>query len=347
MQHVPYLAKSNSAGMAEKQKKYSFFKILKEAGSEFIDDNAMKLSASLSYYTVFAIGPLLLVIISLIGLFVDKSTVTTSVYGQVQELLGSKGAEQIIATIDALQKKSDAHKFGIIGLVALFISASAVFLEIQDSINYIWSIKAKPKRGWVRLITNRLLSFSLIIGLGFLFAVSLLANTVADLLTERIARLIGHGEALLLQGTGVLLLFLIITTLFTIIYKILPDASIHWKDAIIGSSFTGVLFLLGKFLIGYYMATSPGNTYGAAASLIIILLWVYYSGIILYFGAEFTKVWAIHRGQGIVPNGTAVFILKRDAKEMPQAQEVVLSKDLIQKNRANDRQKVAEGHEGE
>lgn len=316
--------------MSEIKKKRSFFKILKEAGGEFIDDNAMKLSASLSYYTVFAIGPLLLVIISLIGIFVDKSTVTTTIFGQVQELLGAKGAEQIMSIIEALQKQSDAQKFGIIGIVTLFISASAVFLEIQDSINYIWSIKAKPKRGWVRLITNRLLSFSLIIGMGFLFAVSLLANTVADLLTERIARLIGHGQALLLQGTGILLLFIIITTLFAVIYKVLPDAKIHWRDALIGSSFTGVLFLVGKFVIGYYMSTSPGNTYGAAASIIIILLWVYYTGIILYFGAEFTKVWAIHRGKGIKPNGTAVFILKRDVKEMPDEHEVKLAKDMIE-----------------
>lgn len=324
---------TNPFGMSETKKKRSFFKILKEAGSEFIDDNAMKLSASLSYYTVFAIGPLLLVIISLIGIFVDRSTVTTTIYGQVQELLGAKGAEQIMTIIDALQKQSDAQKFGIIGIVALFISASAVFLEIQDSINYIWSIKAKPKRGWVRLITNRLLSFSLIIGMGFLFAVSLLANTVVDLLTEHIARLIGHGQALLLQGTGIILLFIIITTLFAVIYKVLPDASIHWRDALIGSAFTGVLFLLGKFIIGYYMSTSPGNTYGAAASIIIILLWVYYSGIILYFGAEFTKVWAIHRGQGIVPNGTAVFILKRDVKELPYEHEVKLAKDLKEGSR--------------
>ncbi len=304
-------------------KKPRFFNLLKAAGSEFIDDNAMKLSASLSYYTVFAIGPLLLVIISLIGLFVDKSTVTTTLSGQLQKLLGAQGAEQIVNIIDALQKQNDAQKFSIIGIVGLFISASAVFLEIQDSINYIWSIKAKPKKGWLRLITNRLLSFSLIVGMGFLFAVSLLANTVADLLTERLGRLIGHGEAILLQGTGLIVLFVIITLLFSVIYKVLPDAKIHWRDALIGSSFTGILFLIGKFLIGFYLGTSKvGSTYGAAASIIIILLWVYYSGIILYFGAEFTKVWAIRRGHGIKPDQTAVFIEKRDVKELPHKREI-------------------------
>jgi membrane protein len=238
-------------------------------------------------------------------------------------LLGAQGAEQIVDIITALQKNQDAHQFGIIGIISLFISATAVFLEIQDSINYIWSIKAKPKRGWLKLITDRLLSFSLVIGLGFLFAVSLLANTVADLLTERIARLFGHGQAILLQGTGLIVLFVIITLLFTIIYKVLPDAKIHWRDAVVGSCFTGILFLIGKFLIGYYLGNSRvSKPYGAAASIIIVFLWVYYSGIILYFGAEFTKVWSLNRGHGIKPNETAVFILKGHPKELPEKREI-------------------------
>jgi membrane protein len=317
-------------------KKPSLFSILKETGSEFIEDNAMKLSASLSYYTVFAIGPLLLVIISLIGLFMDKEAVTNTLNGQMQSLLGAQGASQIVDIINNLRNENDARKFSIIGFGALFISATAVFLEIQDSINYIWSIKAKPKRGWLRLITNRLLSFSLVIGLGFLLTVSLLINALADLLTERLVRIFGHGEAILLQGVGLMVLFVIITLLFSIIYKVLPDARIHWRDALIGSSFTGVLFLLGKFLIGFYLGNSKvGNTYGAAASVIIILLWVYYSGIILYFGAEFTKVWAINRGHGIIPDKTAVFILKRDVKEIPNKKEIPPAADAVPVDRTD------------
>ena len=249
-------------------------------------------------------------------MFLDRETVTTTINGQVQSLIGAEAATQIIDIITNLQKQNDSYKFSIIGIVILFISASAVFLEIQDSINYI--------------ITNRLLSFSLIIGMGFLFIVSLLANTVADLLTDRLARLFGQGEVILVKGVGFMILFAIITLLFGIIYKVLPDAKIHWKDAIIGASFTGVLFLAGKFLIGVYLGTQKiGSTYGAASSMIIILLWVYYTGIILYFGAEFTKVWALNRGMGIKPNDTAVFIEKRDVKELPNKREIPPAKDNV------------------
>lgn len=300
-----------------KKNKPSLYRILVRSGTAFFRDNAMKLSASLSYYTVFAIGPLLLVIIVLLGVFVDRQTFSESLFEQIQQLLGAQGAGQILDIITSLQQSQDAHKFGIIGGVSLFISATAVFLEIQDSINFIWGVRAKPKRGWLRIITNRLLSFSLIIGMGFLLAVSLLANTVSDLLTERLARLMGQGQAILLHGTGLILLFIIITLLFTIIFKVLPDAWIHWRDAVVGASFTGILFLVGKFFIGYFLGNSLlGTTYGAAASLIIILLWVYYSGIILYFGAEFTKEWALTRGHGIRPNKTAVFVARSERKEL-------------------------------
>ena len=299
-------------------KKPNYFQILKESGSEFLNDNATKLSASLSYYTVFAIGPLLLLIISLTGLFVDRETITHTINGQIQSLLGAQAADQIISIITNLQEQKAAAKFGIISVVTLFIGATGVFLEIQDSINYIWSIKAQPKRGWLKFITNRLLSFSLIIGMGFLLVVSLLANTITDLLTERLARFFGKGEVILIQGTNLFLLFTVITLLFSVIYKVLPDARINWRDATIGAAFTGILFLLGKFLISYYLGTSNfSSTYGAAASVIIILSWVYYSAIILYFGAEFTKVYALRRGHGIATYKTAVFIEKRAVKELP------------------------------
>lgn len=295
-----------------------YWRLLQTSFSEFSNDNAMKLSASLAYYTIFSIGPLLLLVISLTGLFFERESVTVELYGQMKSLLGQQGADLLLSVIQNMQQQRTAATFSIISLVVLAFGASGVFLEIQSSINYILSIKAKPKKGWLKFIKNRLLSFSLIAGMGFVLIVSLLVNAVMDVLFDRLQRWMGVENAFLLNAGNLLLLFIVIATLFAVVYKVLPDAHISWRDAFKGAMFTGVLFLIGKFLIGYYLGNSnAGNTYGAAASVIVILSWVYYSSIILYFGAEFTKVYALSMGRGIKPYDTAVFIVKSEAKEMP------------------------------
>jgi membrane protein len=304
-------------------KNISWFKLFKETISEFSNDNVVKLSASLAYYTIFSVGPLLLVIISLTGLFFETENVTYQMYTQMRSLVGEEGAKQIISIIDNMRAQNIAAKYSIIGGVILAFGATGIFADIQDSINYIWSIRAKPKKGWLKFITNRLLSFSIILGIGFLLIVSLLINLLTDAMVGRLQKLFDTEMVILFQALNIALLFTIITTLFAVIYKVLPDARIKWKDAFIGAGFTGMLFIIGKFLIGYYLGSSEmGNTYGAAASVIIILSWVYYTSIILYFGAEFTKVYAINRGGGIKPYDTAVFIIKREAKELPNATEM-------------------------
>lgn len=302
----------------------TYYNLLKTTFKEFIDDNVVKLSASLAYYTVFAIGPLIMVIISLTGLFFDKEDITVRLYYQIQLLVGKTGAEQIFSIVNNIQSQnSDATLFSTVSIAILIFSATTVFADIQDSINYIWSIRAKPKKGWLKYIQNRLLSFSIIIGLGFLLMVSLLINTITDALTERLQRLFSEDLVDVFRIVNALILYVIVSLLFGVIYKVLPDAKIKWHDAMRGAWFTGALFLLGKFLIGYYLGSSAiGTTYGAAASVVIILSWVYYTSIILYFGAEFTKVYALKLGGGIVPYDTAVFIVKREAKEMPDVKEV-------------------------
>lgn len=298
----------------------TYFRLLIESGKEFSNDNVIKLSASLAYYTVFAIGPLLLVIISLTGLFFETETVTGKIYWQIRQLIGKDGAEAIINIINNMQQQNSAAKFSIIGIVVLIFGATGVFADIQDSINYIWSIRAKPKKGWLKFLRNRLLSFSLIVGIGFLMIVSLLVNTLADVLTERLKAMFEDTAVIFFEIFNVVILYAVISVLFAIIYKVLPDAKIRWKDAFVGACFTGILFLVGKFLIGFYLGNSEiGSTYGAAASIIIILSWVYYTSIILFFGAEFTKVYALTEGGGIEPYETAVFIIKREAKELPHS----------------------------
>lgn len=308
-------------GMAARVKKY--FSLLKQAIAEFSADNVIKLSASLAYYTVFSIGPLLLVIISLTGLFFEQQAVTGKLYTQMQSLVGAEGATQLLNIIQSLREQNAAAKFSLIGIVLLVFGATSVFADIQDSINFIWSVKAKPKRGWLKFLTNRLLSFSLILGIGFLLIVTLIVNTLTDALTDRLRNMFAETGVVMFQVVNMTILFLIISCLFAVIYKVLPDARIRWKDSFVGAFFTGFLFLIGKFAIGYYLGNSDiANTYGAAASIIVILSWVYYTSIILYFGAEFTKVYALNYGGGIAPYDTAVFVIKREAKEMPQLKEI-------------------------
>jgi membrane protein len=294
-----------------------FMKVFRGATTNFIDDNGLKLSASLSYYTIFAVAPMILMVMALAGIFLGTEAVQGKIYGQINGLVGNSTALEIQNIIKNIQQTHHTTAGSIVGVVILVLAATGVFTEIQDSINYIWSVKAKPRKGWVKMIFNRLLSFSLIISFGFILLVSLLINAVIDLLSDRLKLYFAGITVSLLYIVNIFLLFLIIATLFAIIFKVLPDARMKWKDTFIGAFFTALLFIVGKFLIGFYLGNSSvSTTYGPAASIVILLLWVYYSSIILFFGAEFTQVYARHYGGGIIPNETAVFIIKKEAKEI-------------------------------
>jgi membrane protein len=294
-----------------------FWRVLKRAGEEFINDNGMKLSASLSYYTIFAIGPVLIIIISLAGLFFGKEAVQGKIYFQLNGLLGSNAALQIQEIIKNIERSQLSTSGAILGVVVFLIGATGVFTEMQDSINFIWSVKAKPQKGWLKLLVNRLISFSLIISFGFILMVSLIIHALIDVLHDNLIEFFDEATVYVFQMVNYVVLFLVIAVLFAIIFKVLPDAKIKWKDSFIGAAFTSALFMAGKYLISLYLTNSTiGVTFGAAASFVLILLWVYYSSIILYFGAEFTKVYALSHGSGIQPDKTAVFIVKQEVKEI-------------------------------
>jgi membrane protein len=296
------------------------FTVLKNAIVAFIDDDCVKLSASLSYYTIFAMAPLLLIVISLTGVFFGKDAVRGRVREELGGLIGSSAAQQIEDIIINIQQSHHTFAGAIIGGIILFVGATGVFTEIQGSINYIWSVKAKPKRGWRKYLINRLLSFSLVLGLGFILLVSLIVNALLALMNTKLIKVLPNTTVYLFYMINTAIILIVITGLFAVIFKILPDAIISWRDALVGSSFTAVLFILGKFLIGLYLGKANlGVTYGAAASIVIILSWVYYSSLILYFGAEFTKVFALFSGHGIKPKKTAVFIIKRESAEIPSS----------------------------
>ena len=296
--------------------------ILVDTFNGFMNDKGLKLSASLSYYTVFSMAPLLLLIISLAGAVYGREASEGRIFDEINGLIGSEAALQVQQIIRNLELSGKTTLSVIIGAITLVIGATTVFGEIQDSINIIWKVKAKPKRGWVKLLKDRLLSGSIIVGLGFLLIVSLIVNgvllTISDMLKARFPDL----TIVLLNAANLAISFLVITVLFGVIFKVLPDAKISWKHVRAGAFFTACLFLLGRYLIGIYIeTTAAGSPYGAAGSIIVILLWVYYTAAILYFGAEFTRAYTSFKGAKIEPAEYAVYVeqkeKERDVKFIP------------------------------
>jgi membrane protein len=285
--------------------------LLKESFHEFIDDNAIKLSASLSYYTIFSLPPLLIIVISACGVFFGADAVKGELFGQINSLVGNDAAFQIQETLKHVKLSRNTGFATTLGIIILVIGASGVFAEIQDSINYIWGIKAKPKRGFRKFLQNRLMSFSMIGSVGFLLLVGLIINSLMDVLNHQLLKRFPLDTYYFIYTLNVLVVFIIITTLFTIIFRTLPDGRVVLRDCIIGASFTAFLFMIGKFAIGAYLGSSAvASIYGTAGSVILILVWVYYSAIILFFGAEFTKVFAHTHGKNIIPNHYSVKIVK-------------------------------------
>jgi membrane protein len=291
-------------------------KILKGTFNGFIEDRALKLSAALSYYTIFSLAPLLLVLISLAGIFFGREAIQGHVFTEINGLIGNQAAAQIQDIIRNMELSGKTNLAIVIGAVTLIIGATSVFGEIQDSINMIWKVKAKPKRGWVKLLKDRLLSSSLIVGLGFLLVVSLLVNGALVALNDLLKVYFPDVTVFVFHLVNIAISFVVITVLFGVIFKVLPDAKIAWKDVRVGAFFTACLFMLGRYLIGLYIeTTSAGSAYGAAGSLIVILVWVYYTAAILYFGAEFTRVYAEHIGARIEPADYAVYVEQHELEK--------------------------------
>lgn len=292
------------------------WKLIVQAVNGFDDDKAFKLSASLAYYTVFSIGPVILVIIYLAGLFYGREAIEGSIYQQFSSFIGPQAAIQIQEIIKNASIEDKGNVAAIIGIATLLFGATGVFAEIQDSVNQIWGLKPKPKKGWLKIIVNRLLSFSIVVSLGFILLVSLILNGLIEGLMDRLQARFPDLTVVFVYITNLVVTFIVITLLFGIIFKVLPDARIKWKDVIVGAMTTAVLFMLGKFAITFYIGRSDvGSTYGTAGSLVVLLLWVYYSSVILYFGAEFTKAYAAHYGGAIHPNKYAVWIKQIEVEE--------------------------------
>lgn len=266
---------------------------LKKAGGAWVDDRAQSMGAALAYYTVFSIAPLLLIAISVAGLVFGQDAARDSVVAQLQGLMGQAGAEAVQAMLKSVSTPSTSIVGTVVGVVVLIIGATSVFAELQDDLNRIWRAPSKDKvAGWWAWLRTRILSVGFILAIGFLMLVSLAASAMFDAAGSWAGGLLGSQKAVA-EGVNFVVSYLLTATLLALIYRFMPDAHIRWRDVVVGALVTALLFVVGKFLIGLYIAKSAlASGFGAAGSLAVLLAWVYYSAQIFLFGAEFTWAYA-------------------------------------------------------
>jgi membrane protein len=291
----------------------TIFKYLSDVINEYVSNNVIKYSASLAYYTTLSIAPLLIIVIHAAGVFFGEDALRGELFHTLDELVGQQAAIQLQSMIQNIYL-SDSKSFATtVSIIVLLFGATGIFAEIQDSLNKIWGLKTIETRRWWKLIIDRLVSFSMIVSLGFVLMVSLVVSAFVFKITGKINHWLGTSGEIMLSITDHLMSLISTTLIFAAIFKVLPDAKIKWKDVFIGALITAGLFLIGKMLIGIYLSNSNlADIFGAAGSVIIIMLWVYYSSAILYLGAVFTKVYATNHGGKIKPSGYAVWIVTEE-----------------------------------
>jgi membrane protein len=286
--------------------------LLKQTASEWMEDDAPTLGAALAYYTVFSLAPLMTIAIAIAGFFFGKEAAQGQIFDELRVLLGEEGGKAVEEMVQSAHAQPTAGVVAtIISVIVLLFGASGVFGQLQASLNTIWGVKPKPGRGVLAMIQDRLLSFGFTLVVGFLLLVSLLLTAGIALVADWVGGLMPGSETLA-QLLNVVFSLAMITLLFAMIFKFLPDAKIAWRDVWIGAFLTALLFTIGKFALGLYLGKSGvASSYGAAGSLIVLLLWVYYSSQILFFGAEFTQVYANRFGSRVAPADNAVPVQQR------------------------------------
>ncbi len=287
------------------------FSILKQTFYEWMDDQAPTLGAALAYYTVFSLAPLLIISISIAGLAFGREAAEGQIFNQLRGLLGDASGQAIQNIVqDASAEPKTGLVATVLGFVMLLFGASGVFGQLQTSLNAIWGVQPKPGRGVLGIIRDRILSFGFILVVGFLLLVSLLLTAAISFVGQGFGEMVPGMEALV-QLLNVILSLGVITLLFAMMFKFLPDAKIAWRDVWIGAFITALLFSVGKFALGLYLGRSGvASSYGAAGALIVLLLWVYYSSQILFFGAELTQVYANRFGSRVTPSSNAIAVSK-------------------------------------
>ena len=283
--------------------------LTKSTVGQFMENNSFRLAAALAYNTIFSLPPLLLIIISAAGAIWGQEAFSGELETQMSGILGEESAKELQTMIQNVNKSGSGGIASAVGIATLIFGATTFFITLQDSLNTIWNIKVNPKNGILKMAKDRFLSFGIILSVALLLLVSFVVSAALSFFGGYLERLLPDVAVIFLYILNIVVSLGVITCLFALIYKYLPDAIIRWKDVWVGSFLTALLFVLGKFLISYYMGTTnPGSAYGAAGSIIIILVWIYYSSLILFFGAEFTQQYAAMFGQQIRPQENAVKI---------------------------------------
>lgn len=289
---------------------------VKQVGTEFQDDDTLSMAAALAYYTVFSLAPLLLIVIVVAGLVVSPEAAQEAVHGQFEGLVGGQGADQIETMVQSVQANPGGSMAArILGIGAVLFGATGVMVQLQSALNRAWDVKPDPKAGGIKnFVLKRVLSFAMILGVAFLLLVSLALTAVLAAISDRASWLIPDWMSnvvpqLINQGVSLV----VVTLLFAAIFKVMPEAKIRWRDVAVGAFVTAVLFTIGKTLIGLYLGNSSvGTAYGAASSLAIVFVWVYYSSVIVLLGAEFTQVWTRRYGAGLEPQAGAVIAVEEE-----------------------------------
>jgi membrane protein len=290
------------------------FALLRDSGKDFIEDDCPTQAAALSYYTIFSLPALLVLILLIVGALVDPRDIQGQLETQIGSLMGPSASEQI-RTI--LQKANAPGSGGVLptvlSLAALIFGATGAFGQLQAALNRAWGVAPDPEKGGLKsMLMKRVFSFGMILSVAFLLLVSLVLSAALAAFGSALAGMLPDGiSGTLLQVVNQVISLVVISALFAAVFKVLPDAKVAWRDVWVGGAVTALLFVIGKFLIGFYLGRSnPGDAFGAAGSLALIMVWIYYSSMILLYGAEFTQIWADRRGSGIAPQKGAVRVVQ-------------------------------------
>jgi membrane protein len=303
-------ARHAHGGTMGAQGRPGFFGLIKQSAKDFLDDDCMDAAAALSYYTIFSLPAVLVLLLMLVSVVMNGADVRGGLEGQLQSMMGPTAGEQVRTIIQQAQQKPHGGFLPtVLGIVGLIFGATGALGQLQKTLNRTWDVEPDPDQGGIKtFITKRLFSFGMIMMIAFFLLISLVLSTALTGLGGRLGGLLPSGiSGPVLEVVNSIVSLAVITLLFAAMFKVMPDAKMSWRSVWVGALATAVLFVIGKFVIGLYLGKSnPGQAYGAAGSLAVLLLWIYYSSLILLFGAEFTETWAKERGEGVEPEPGAI-----------------------------------------